>query len=361
MKKLLIVLLVALLSLSFVACSGTVQYIDLSDWKAYDYEKLTYTITEEGSELEGTLTMEMEELDGDVKYDMPVVDATQKKVVPTKIDMKKNYFILTRTLSFPTLKGGEDVMYNVTLTDDRFNPLYSFASLVMADEQVSYTGTGDAPDCVTYFTSSKYTQNKDNSKWNVTSTYLRQLKYGELDTTKWFTKTQTFENLEENSSDMNLLYYNLRFINNLTDTDDFTYKCSVPMALESTIKTLNCTGAVEQYAVDDRIPYVYNEYKAIGENYGGFGLDLVKVNIFLTNQSVTGSGIAIYYSRAPMLAKEEIPQATSENLTTLSKDIGSYRVPVMIVENSRPSTTSSLYPDSRGTITYRLREITNQK
>lgn len=370
MKKFLLIAIVLLLSLSFVACSGTVQYVDMTPWKMGEYEKLTYRIYEEGVSGDdgsntGVLVMEMEELNADGKYVIPQINATTKKLENKKVDLERGCYILKRSLSFPVdaSNGVYDMMENITFADDNFKPLYSYATLIMAKEQVAYTGSGDEPDCVSYVTTTKYTFNADTSKWSATSSYLRQDRYGKPNVSEWtIFDTQQFKDLAENSTDMNMLYYHLRFINNLTETNDFSYQCSNPMVLESSIKSVNCTGAVEQFAIDDSVPYLYKEYKnAYGDNYGGFSLDLVKVNIFPMNQAVTGSGIAVYYSRSPILAIEELGDATADTLSAVSDQKGSARVPVMIIENARPTTTSSLYPDSRGTMTYRLENITNVK
>lgn len=363
MKKFLLIAIALLLSLSFVACSGTIQYLDLNLWTPYEYEKLTYEIVEEGVTDKGKLVMEMEELNADGTYTIPQINAETKVIEEESVTLKKNYFILKRTLSFPVDADNDvyDVMENVTFTDDRFNPLYSYATLIMAKEQVAYTGNGNAPDCVSYVTTSKYTYNADTSKWSVASSYLRQTEYGQTNKTTWFFKTQQFKDLAETSTDMNMLYYHLRFINNLTKDNEFKYQCSTPMVLESSIKSVNCKGSLEQLAIDDSVPYVYNEYKnAYGDNFGGFSLNLVKTTIFPMNQAVTGSGITIYYSSTPILAKEELDDATADTLTSVSNDKGSERVPVIIIENARPTTTSSLYPDSRGTMTYRLTNLTNE-
>lgn len=362
MKKFLLIAIILLLSLSFVACSGTVQFLDIV-WKSYEYEKLTYEIVEEGVADTGTLVMEMEELNADGTYTIPQIDTQTKEIEEVDVVLKKNYFILKRTLSFPVdaSNGIYDVMENVTFTDDRFNPLYSYAILDMAEERVAYTGSGSAPDCVSYVTTAKYTQNLDTSKWSVTSSYLRQTEYGKTNKSEWFFKTQDFKDLAENSTDMNMLYYHLRFINNLTESNEFTYQCSIPMVLESSIKSVNCKGSMEQLAIDDSVPYIYNEYKAYGDNFGGFSLNLTKVTMFPINQSVTGSGITVYYSSTPILAQEEIADATADTLTSVSEQKGSYRVPLIMIENARPASASSLYPDSRGTITYRLINITNVK
>ena len=84
MKKFLLIAIVLLLSLSFVACSGTVQYVDMTPWKMGEYEKLTYRIYEEGVSGDdgsntGVLVMEMEELNADGKYVIPQINATTKK------------------------------------------------------------------------------------------------------------------------------------------------------------------------------------------------------------------------------------------------------------------------------------------
>lgn len=363
MKKFLLIAIVLLLSLSFVACSGTVQYLDLSLWTPYEYEKLTYKIVEEGETDTGTLVMEMEELNADATYPIPQINAETKVIEEENVTLKKNYFILKRTLSFPVdaNNGVYDVMENVTFTDDRFNPIYSYAMLDIAKERVAYTGTGDAPDCISYVTTSKYTYNADTSKWSATSSYLRQTEYGKTNKAEWFFKTQQFKDLTETSTDMNMLYYHLRFINNLTEDNEFKYQCSNPMVLESSTKLVNCKGVVEQFAIDESVPYLFTEYKnAYGDSFGGFSLNLVKITIFPSNQTVTGNGITVYYSSNPILAKEELSDATAETLNTVSQQKGSPRLPVIIIENARPSTTTSLYPDSRGTMTYRLTDITNE-
>lgn len=360
MKKFLLILTVALLSLSVVACSGTTQFVQTSLWEDYEYEKLTYDIVEEGVTEKGTLVMEMEHVPADDEnFVIPQIDPETGVLNTQKVGLKKNQYLLQRTLTFPvdSANGLYDTMKNITIVDSSFNPLYSYAQLTLAKEQSAYTGEGNEPACVSYVTTSAYTFNKEKSKWSVVSSYLRQKEYG--NTAEWNFKTQTFSDLAETSTDMNMTYYKLRFINNLTTTDDFSYQCSNPMVLESSIKYLNCKGAIEQHAVDNSVPYIYNEYKtAFGDDFGGFALDLVKVTIYPMNQAVTGSGINIYYSRVPIIAREELSLATSANDANIHR---SERVPVIMIENVRPDSATSIYPDSRGTITYKLTDITNVK
>lgn len=364
MKKFLIVIAVALLSLSFVACSGTTQFLKLSLWRGYEYEQLTYEITEEGVADKGTLVMTMEKVQSESTIKVPQINKDTKVLEEVDVTLQRDYFYLTRSLQFPVDKanGIYDTMLNITVTDGSFNPLYSFASLTMAEEQVAYTGEGKAPDCVSYVTSTKYTYDAVTSKWSAVSSCLRQTEYGKLDKAEWFFRTMDFANLTGTSTDMNMLYYDIRFINNLTDTNDFKYQCTTPMVLESQTKGISCTGAVEQHAVDSRVPYIYNAYKnAFGDSFGGFSLDLTKVTIFPTGQAVTGSGITVFYSRQPILAREELVGLQSSELSEAMTNKGSHRVPVIIEENTRPSSTTQLYPDSRGTITYRLVDLTNVK
>ena len=361
MKKFLLILTVALLCLTFVACSGTTQYLQLSLWRDYEYEKLTYSITEEGVNQKGELVMEMEEVQtADPNFAIPVINTETKLVENKVVGLEKNSFLLTRTHKFPAGNGLWDTMTNVTITDSAFNPLYSYAELSIAIEQNAYTGTGKAPTCFSYVTTSTYTKDATTSKWTALSSCLRQNEYGKTNHADWFFRTQTFK-LENNTTDMNLFYYNIRFVNNLTETDDFKYQFSSPMVLESSMKPVNCTGKTEQIAVNDSVPYIYNEYKNIDASYGGFSLNLVKVSIFPMNQPVTGSGLTVYYSRIPILAKEELALVNSQNLLTKSEEIGSHRVPVIMIENSRPASSNTLHPDDRGTITYRLTDLTNVK
>lgn len=364
MKKFLIVLTIALLSLSFVACSGTTQYLKLTLWRDYDYEELTYDIVEEGVTDTGKLVMTMEEIQNSTTVMIPQINNETKDIENKEVSLERNYYYLTRTLQFPVDKanGIYDTMQNITITDATFNPLYSFASLTIAKEQLPYDGEGTAPDCVSYVTTTKYTYNAETSKWSAVSSCLRQTEYGKLAKEDLLFRTMEFNNLSDTTVDMNLLYYNIRFINNLTDTDDFKYQCSTPMVLESQTKGVSCTGVVEQHAVDSRVPYVYNAYKnAFGESFGGFSLDLMKVTIFPSGQAVTGSGITVYYSRQPILASEELVGLQASQLQEATTNKGSHRVPVIIEENTRPNSTTQLYPDSRGTITYRLVGLTNVK
>lgn len=332
MKKLSVLLLAIVICFTFVGCSSS----EPTSKTVWSYEKLTYKVTESGSNETGTLTLTAEKLNSGIDdYVIPVIK--DGALSNETISLANDSHILEGVLEF-----GGDVMVYQTVTTSGFRPLYSYKALFIKDEQSEYSGEGDAPACLSYVLTTVY----DKAESKATSSYLRRKSYseegwdGEFSADYWATYTKTYEELKSPFCDVNQIYYSLRALNEIT-TKDFTYRLNVPMALELTVKDLYCVSTPNGSISGASLPYVEEMYGA------DYSVSFTKVTITPQDSNVIGKGIEIFYAESGLSSREDFANATDgEDAQTHEK------VPVLIRENIESTTDENL--NGRGTITYSL-------
>lgn len=341
MKKIVLILTCALLTLSLFGCNQSMPTISTSYIPSSNYERLEYSVVESGTtaNLSGTLVMEAERIIKDTPYTVTVIDndGVEKD---QGITVENGSIILKSALEF-----NGDTMESVLVTDANFRPIYSYKTLKIKAEETLWINSGAEPACVSYALSTVYEKGTNKA----VSNYLRQQKYGD-DKSKWKHVNYNFDNLPTNNTrywDVNQTYYAIRFVDTL-QKDNFQYTFYMPMALESNTKYLICRGAKGSKALSN-FPYVEEKYKTVED----FALTYTKVTITPSGEAVNGSSIEVYYAREDL---------HSSSQTDLTKDGIAKRIPVLIVENQSKSTiTSDINPDKRGTITYSLTNIVTEK
>lgn len=330
-----------LLCATLVGCSSG-QPTSRTVWS---YEKLTYNVTESGSNTTGTLVMSAEKLNADLaEYTIPtIIDGALDSVT---VSLPSDSHILEGRLTF-----GEDYMEYKTITTSGFRPLYSYKALIIGAEQSAYTGEGDAPACLSYVLTTTY----DKSVSTAVSSYIRRTTYGtegwdgNFSPDYWVTYTKTFENIASPFCDVNQIYYSLRALNDIT-TDKFTYTLHSPMALELNVKNLYCASTAKVSVASSSIPYISTNY---GNDYALF---LTKVTVTPQDTNVIGKGIEIYFAENGLNSAEEIANgALDASGSTNTHE----KVPVLIRENI--GSTELPNNNGRGTITYALSEYSTAR
>ncbi len=345
MKKFLILMICVVLSLSVVGCGGCSGGTPTKTI-VWDYEKLTYEVSEHGSDTTGVLEMSVEKLNQDIEYMIPQIneDGSLKEL---KVQVESGCHVIEGFFTF-----GDDVLTYRTVTTSDFYPLYSYKSLVIGAESSAYTGEDSEPTCSSYIMTAVY----DKASKTSTADYLRRRTFGEngwdgtFSADYWNHFRKKFSDVGSNYFDVNQLYYAVRCMDNLTE-DDFSYTCYVPMVLEVNTKTLYCTSE-PKYSVDvTKIPYVL-------ENYGAsYGLYATQTTITPQDSNVTGKGISVYYAESPLYSREQIKAgALNPEGSTIE---GLKKVPVMIQENIAISNKENI--NGRGTITYKLTDISTER
>lgn len=345
MKKVILLILSAILAFTFVGCSQDQQTLT-TEWS---YEKLTYSVMEYGSSEKGTLTLTAEMLIQNREYSIPQI-GKDRTVTTINVELSPNSHILTGRLEF-----GGDVMEYVTVTTSGFRPLYSYKSLIIGAEQKVYAGEGDAPDCLSYIMTTAY----DRSAPTAESVYLRRTVYGEQgwdgnfsSDDYWMYHNQSFTDMRAPFYDVNQLYYVIRSLNDVTDSD-FTYSCYTPMVLERDTKYLYCVGESVSQSVNS-IPYIADIVKNYKPDYS---LDVSKITITPQDSNVRGKGIEVYYAQSPIYSREQLEAGVYSVSGSSMK--GLVKVPVLIKENI--DSTGQGNQNGRGTMTYSLVDISNER
>ncbi len=339
MKKFLVIALTIILSCSLFACSGKAQTVSTGSFlpsNGTGYEKLIYNVSESGKTEVGTLTLIAERMTSDTPCIMPVINEDQTINMGNVFTAPNGSIYLFSKLEFQ-----KDELISYTICTSGFRPLYSFKALVVNAEKTAYTGNDTAPVCISYAMYTTY----ENGTNNATSVSLRQKNYGETDTTKWTKNAQNFENIAVNTTstfwDINQMYYAIRGVNTLFD-NNFQYSFRIPMALESNVKTVVCSGKNNQSKSRDSFPYINEKYADAPDKTFSY----TAVTIYPTGEPVTGSSIQVYYSEQDL---------HSDRQTDLTKDGECPRVPIYIVENQAATTSGTA--NGRGTISYSLVDI----
>ena len=355
MKKVLILILTIILSLSLFACGGEKDSFSTGNFLpeiegSTGYEKLVYSVSETGVSAdspyaqEGTLALVAERLAIDTSVIMPSFSIKDNEFhvdFNNEIPVSKKYIVLSSTLEF-----GGDQMQSYTICNPEFSPLYSFKSLIIKSEKVAWTGKEeDKPNCVSYYMFTTYTEGTEKA----TSVVLRQKEYGQTDYKEWEKIDMNYDSISGGTSvfwDTNQMYYAIRGMNTLHE-DNFQYSFFTPMAIEKGTKHVIATSKNGQSAERDTFPYIKNKYESKPDANFTYTL----VSIVPSGAPVTGSGIQVYYSEQALHSK------TQQDLTAPAR---CPRVPILIMENYSANTTGT-QTNPRGAIIYRLIDVVSEK